>query len=117
MKKSIFALFSIISSIALIPLDAFAQTYNFTVTNETEHDILELYVDDVNEEEWGENLLEGEVISPGETAPFEWADEDVQDGDPCDYHVLVVLDDGNTGAQLDEGINFCENPALTVTQN
>jgi hypothetical protein len=92
------------------------QTYHFTLTNDTEETITELYVDDVDQEEWGENVMD-EALAPGETATFEWADEDVQEGDPCMYHVKAVFEDDSVAEEVEDGINFCENPAVTVTTN
>jgi hypothetical protein len=92
------------------------QTYHFTVTNDTEETITELYVDDADEEEWGENIVEA-PIAPGETASFEWADEDVQDGDPCMYHVKAVFEDDSVAEKLEDGINFCEVQEVTITSN
>jgi hypothetical protein len=93
---------------------ASTQTYNFTVTNDTEATITELYVDDADEEEWGESILEVE-IAPGETESFEWADEDVEEGDPCMYHVKAVFDDESIAEEIEEGLDFCENPEVIVS--
>jgi hypothetical protein len=90
------------------------QTYNFTVTNDTEDIITELYVDDADEEEWGENILE-EPIAPGETQSFEWADEDVEEGDPCMYHVKASFEDDSVAEEVEDGIDFCENPEVVVS--
>jgi hypothetical protein len=117
MKRLIFGLVIGSNLVALMPLSAIAQTYNFTVTNDTDSDITELYVDDADETEWGDDLMEGDVIAPGETAAFEWADEDVEDGDPCDYHVLAILSDDTAAQEIEEGINFCENPSVVVTDS
>jgi hypothetical protein len=92
------------------------QTYNFTLTNDTEETITELYVDDADEEEWGENII-GEAIAPGETATFEWMDEDVEEGDPCLYHVMAGFEDDSVADEVEEGIDFCENPEVIVTED
>jgi hypothetical protein len=89
------------------------QTYHFTVTNNTESAITELYVDDADQEEWGDNIVV-DAIAPGATASFEWADEDVKEGDPCMYHVKAVFEDDSTAEKVEEGIDFCENPEVVV---
>lgn len=96
-----------------MPAHAEEQMYNFTVTNDTENTITELYVDDVDQEEWGYNIVE-EAIAPGETASFEWADEDVEEGDPCMYHVKAVFEDESVAEEIEDGIDFCENPEVIV---
>lgn len=98
------------------PLSAVADTYNFTVTNDTDYAITELYVDDAEEEEWGEDVMEGETVEPGETASFSWADEDVEEGDPCMYHVKAVFSDDEIAEEVEDGIDFCENPDVVVSE-
>lgn len=98
-----------------MPAHAEEQMYHFTVTNNTETPITELYVDDADQEEWGDSVLE-EAIAPGETQSFEWADEDVEEGDPCMYHVRAVFEDDSAAEKVEEGIDFCENPEVVVTQ-
>lgn len=97
-----------------MPAHAEEQMYNFTVTNDTESTITELYVDDADEEEWGDNIVD-EAIAPGETASFEWADEDVEEGDPCMYHVRAVFEDDSAAEEVEDGIDFCENPEVVVS--
>jgi hypothetical protein len=97
-----------------MPAHAEEQMYNFTVTNDTENTITELYVDDAEEEEWGDNIVD-EAIAPGETASFEWADEDVEEGDPCMYHVRAVFEDDSAAEEIEDDIDFCENPEVVVS--
>ncbi|MBW4518098.1 MAG: hypothetical protein KME11_23125 [Timaviella obliquedivisa GSE-PSE-MK23-08B] len=97
-----------------MPAHAEEQMYNFTVTNDTENTITELYVDDADQEEWGDNIVY-EAIAPGETASFEWADEDVEEGDPCMYHVRAVFEDDSVAEEIEDGIDFCENPEVFVS--
>jgi hypothetical protein len=97
-----------------MPAHAEEQMYHFTVTNNTESAITELYVDDADQEEWGDSIAE-DAIAPGETASFEWADEDVEEGDPCMYHVKAVFEDDSTAEKVEDGIDFCENPEVTVS--
>lgn len=97
-----------------MPAHAEEQMYNFTVTNDTEETITELYVDDAEEEEWSVNIAD-EAIAPGETVSFEWADEDVEEGDPCMYHVRAVFEDDSVAEEIEDGLDFCENPEVVVS--
>ncbi|MCT7982534.1 hypothetical protein NG796_04430 [Laspinema sp. A4] len=87
--------------------------YKFTVTNNTGSPITELYVDDAEQTEWGDSILGDVPIEPGDTAPFEWADEDWEDGDPCLYDVFTRSEDGTEGFAA--AMNFCENPDIEVS--
>lgn len=93
------------------PEESSAQ-YQFTVTNNTGSPITELYVDDTEQTEWGDSILV-DPIEPGDTASFEWADEDWEEGDPCLYDVFTRSEDGTEG--FASPIDFCQNPDVVVS--
>lgn len=98
----------VICSLPLVATAVHAETsprYQFTVVNKTDSPITELYVDDSDQEEWGESILGEEPILPDDTADFAWADEDWEDGDPCLYDVFTRSEDGTEGFAA--GIDFC----------
>ncbi|MCT7956943.1 hypothetical protein [Laspinema palackyanum] len=106
----------VVSSLPVVATAVHAETspqYEFTVTNNTGSPITELYVDDTEQADWGDSILGDSPIDPGETAPFYWADEDWVEGDPCLYDVFTRSEDGTEG--FAEAVDFCKNPAITVS--
>jgi hypothetical protein len=106
----------VVCSLPLVATAVQAETspqYEFTVTNDTGSPIIELYVDDTDQTEWGDSILGDSSIEPGDTAPFYWADEDWQEGDPCLYDVFTRSEDGTEGFAA--AIDFCENPEIVVS--
>jgi hypothetical protein len=84
--------------------------FTFTVTNESEQAITELWVSPDNEE-WMSFELSGEGIPSGETTTIAWAEH--TNDSACEWYISAVFEDeSETDAFL---FNFCEEPALTIS--
>ncbi|MCW5315049.1 hypothetical protein GTQ43_14890 [Nostoc sp. KVJ3] len=83
--------------------------FTFTVTNESELAITELWVS-VDDEEWASFTLSDSGIPSGETATIAWAE--YTNNSPCEWYISAVFEDeSETESAL---FNFCEEPALTI---
>lgn len=84
--------------------------FTFTVTNETELAITELWAS-IDEEEWLPFGLPDGGIPPGEAAVMTWAEH--TNDSPCEWYVSVVFEDeSETESEI---FNFCEEPNLVVS--
>jgi P pilus assembly chaperone PapD len=89
MKKAVFVLFTaVIFTVA-------AADHVITVVNETGYYVYYLYVSESDSDEWGDDLLEDEVLEPGEsikvTLPSGTWDIQVEDEDGDTYTKFEVL--------------------------
>lgn len=83
--------------------------FTFTVTNQTDLAITELWAS-VDDEEWASFGLSDSGIPSGETITIAW-DEHTNDS-PCEWYISAVFEDGSeTESAL---FNFCEEPDLTI---
>jgi hypothetical protein len=83
--------------------------FTFTVTNQSELSITELWVS-VDDEEWLPFTLNESGIPSGETETITWAE--YTNDSPCEWYISAVFEDeSETESAL---FNFCEEPALTI---
>jgi hypothetical protein len=66
-----------------MPARVYAETIEFTIENDTEETITELYVSSSDEDDWGEDLLGDEELAPGESIDIEIDD----DSEECEYDI------------------------------
>ncbi|MEH1816000.1 MAG: hypothetical protein V7K26_19450 [Nostoc sp.] len=83
--------------------------FTFTVTNNTEQVITELWVS-VDDEEWASFTLSDSGISSGETVTIAWAE--YTNGSPCEWYISAVFEDESESESA--LFNFCKEPALTI---
>jgi hypothetical protein len=84
--------------------------FTFTVTNETELAIAELWVS-LDDEEWSPFTLSESGIPSGETVTIAWAE--YTNDSPCEWYISCVYEDDS---ESDSAVfNFCEEPALVFS--
>ena len=92
---------------AIVATPALAEDLVFTLTNDSSHTIVEMYVSPVEQEDWGENILTVPEVAPGVSG-----DVTIADGlDVCDYDIRLVSAEGGD-SQVTQ--NLCEMTTLTV---
>ncbi|MGE5657446.1 MAG: hypothetical protein ACM37W_12630 [Actinomycetota bacterium] len=84
-------------------------TFSFTVTNNTELAISEIWASP-DDDEWFQFEIPEEGIAPGETATIYWADW--TDDYACEWYISTVFEDESESESV--LFNFCENPDLVV---
>lgn len=83
--------------------------FTFTVTNNTDQAILEIWVSP-DDEEWSQFELSEEGIPSGGAATVAWA-EHTSDS-PCEWYISFVFEDeSESDAVL---VDFCAEPNITV---
>ncbi|MBW4506833.1 MAG: hypothetical protein KME64_10020 [Scytonematopsis contorta HA4267-MV1] len=83
--------------------------FTFTVTNQTEQTITELWVS-LDDEEWSPFDIGMEGIPSGDTATIAWAE--YTNDSPCEWYISAVFEDES---ETESAVfNFCEEPALTI---
>jgi hypothetical protein len=108
--------FTLLLSAALTPpQNTTAQTstrYKFSVKNNSNCSVYELYIGQSYKDSWGKNYLKGNLISPGETytlsvVPGEYDIKFVsKTGKECIYMKFKVFDD-KTWSLTNEWLNRC----------
>ena len=102
MRKGFAALFA-----GLMASPALAEDLVFTLVNDSSHTIVEMNVSPVDEELWGENILNVDEVTPGMSG-----DVTIADGlDVCDYDLRFVSDEGIEATQTQ---NLCEINTFTI---
>ncbi len=84
-----------------------AEDLVFTLVNDSSYTIVEMNVSAVDEELWGENILNVDEVTPGMSGEVT-----IADGlDVCDYDLRFVTDDGTEATQEQ---NLCEINTFTI---
>ena len=89
-------------------------SFTFTVTNNSELTITELWAspeEEADDEEWFQFGLPEEGIAPGETITIAW-DERTNDS-PCEWWIQILFEDESESDPY--LFNFCEEPDLVVS--
>lgn len=84
-----------------------AQDMAFTLTNASDHVIVEFYASPVVSDSWEEDMLAGGTIESGETVEVIIADG----REHCEYDILMVLD---TGDELSDEVDICTLATYTL---
>ncbi len=91
----------------LVATPALAEDLVFTLTNDSSHTIVEMYVSEVGSDQWGDNILFGPV-DPGMSGEVT-----IADGlDVCDYDLRYVSAEGG---EAEDTQNLCELGTYTLT--
>jgi hypothetical protein len=92
---------------ALTTNPALAEDLVFTLVNDSSQTIVEMYVSEVDVDQWGENILFG-AVDPGVSG-----DVTIADGlDVCDYDLRFVTAEGGEAEQTQ---NLCDLSTFTVS--
>lgn len=77
------------------------------VINESDFAIVEIYLTDVDDPDWGPNLLRGDVLLPGEELLL---------GVTCGFYDALLLDEELVECEI-RGLDLCLNDADWVIRN
>jgi ethanolamine utilization microcompartment shell protein EutL len=85
----------------------FAQELVFTISNNADAALVELYASPRSAGSWGADIMGGQQLASGEAAEVAIGDSAGQ----CDYDLRMVFSDGST---LEDASNLCDAPTVTV---
>jgi hypothetical protein len=80
---------------------------SLTVVNDSDFVIYEIYLTEVDNPDWGPNLLRGDVLFP---------DEEFVLGVPCDFYDALLVDEEGVDCEIHD-IDLCLNDAVWVIRN
>lgn len=80
----------------------------FTVSNRSDFVLFELYITEIDNPDWGPNLLGSEPLFPGERISV----VDIE----CDVYDVLVVDELNAECVL-EGVDLCFDDAIWTITN
>lgn len=83
--------------------------FTFTVTNNTDQAIAEIWAS-LDEEEWSSFDLPEEGIPSGESTAIAWAEH--TNDLPCEWYVSFVFEDESESDTV--LVDFCKNPDITI---
>lgn len=95
---------------AALTTSAFAEDVKFTLKNNSEFSIDELYASPSNEDNWGEDILGVDVLAGGESGVVTMADG----SEECKYDLKVVDEDG--AEHMIEELDLCQTPDVVFTK-
>lgn len=87
--------------------DDFIEDASLLVINESDYVIEEIYLTEVDNPDWGPNLLRGDVLLPGEELLL---------GVRCDFYDALLIDEEGVECEI-LGIDLCLNDADWVIRN
>jgi hypothetical protein len=77
------------------------------VVNDSDFFITDIFLTQVDNPDWGDNLLRGDVLAPG---------EDFLLGVECDFYDALLIDEDNVECELHD-LDLCLNDAEWVIRN
>ena len=99
--------FALTALAALAATPALAEDLVFTLVNDSSHTITEMYVSEVDVDQWGENILFS-AVEPGVSGEVT-----IADGlEVCDYDLRYVSAEGG---EAEDTQNLCELGTYTLT--
>lgn len=91
-----------LAAAAAVPV--WAQMFErITVVNSTGYTISEVYIAPASETSWQEDILGRDVLGDGEEVEIDFRRSE----NTCDWHMLVVYDDGEQAVW--DGLDLCED--------
>lgn len=86
---------------------AFAEDLQFTLINNSTHDITEMYLSPHEKDSWGENILSVDKVAAGTQGKIS-----ITDGEEvCDYDMRFVTADG---AKVEDTQDMCKLGSFTL---
>jgi hypothetical protein len=77
------------------------------VSNQSDFALIEIYLTDVDNDDWGANLIAGDILAPG---------EDLLLGVDCGLYDALIVDEDDVECEID-AIDLCLNDADWVIRN
>ncbi len=93
------------AAVAAQPL--LAQELVFTISNNADAALTELYASPASADSWGSDIMGGQQLGSGEAAEVAIGDSAGQ----CDYDLRMVFSDGST---LEDASNLCDTAEVTI---
>lgn len=106
MRKVLAAAFTLFT---LLAFPAFAQQQNFILVNQTGSAITAVNVSPASTDDWGPDILEGQVIEDGQETTVQFPPDIAS----CELDVRVTYDSGD--ASEVRNVNLCDATRITVT--
>ena len=97
----------------IVPLtaqEALVHHLDFQVHNQTSFPIVELYVSNSGHRTWEENVLAGDLLTPGDSSWIRFSGNH----DGCLFDLLAVFSDGEQ--VVDPRVNLCEVSDITFQE-
>ena len=109
--------FLVIGLAVVMAVSAFAQVFDFTSVNNTGYAIDEIYLSPSDDDEWGDDILELDVLADGESVEFEF-DPDMEElflafGVDL-YDMRCVYEDGSTDEWYELKLEEIDELTLTL---
>ena len=93
--------------VAFAAAPSFAEDLQFTLINNSSHDITEMYLSPHEKDSWGENILTVDAIAAGTQGTIS-----ITDGEQvCDYDMRFVISDG---AKVEDSQDMCKLGSFTL---
>lgn len=89
---------------------AFAEEVKFTLKNNSDFSIDELYASPSTENAWGEDILGVDILAGGESGVATIADGSAE----CKYDLKAIAEDGTE--HVLEALDLCETPDVEFTK-
>lgn len=96
-------------ALAAMTPSALGENKHMRFINETDVALVRLYVSNSAAEEWGEDILRGPVVRPGQSVVLAVGD----DSGTCMFDIKALYADGNESIAY--GIDICATDYLTLT--
>ena len=107
---AVIAAFALATLPALSPGRALADERDFTLVNGSPQVIMEVYVGPSDSNEWGNDVLGSDVLTPGNSVAIYFSGSDGNAG-KCLYDIRVVAQNGGEGRMM--GVNLCTTSTVT----
>ena len=96
--------------IAALTPSAFGETNRMRFINEADVPLVRLYVSGTAQDAWGEDVLQGPEVRPGQSVVLLVGD----DSTACVFDIKALYADGNESVAY--GVDICANDYFTFTQ-
>lgn len=80
---------------------------SLSVVNDSDFALVEIYLTETDNPDWGPNLLRGDVLLP---------DESLTLGVPCDFYDALIVDEDDVECEVHD-LDLCSNDATWVFRN
>lgn len=97
------------AALAVLTPAALGESKRMRFINETDVSLVRLYVSNALVEEWGEDILRGPEVRPGQSVVLVVGD----DSGACMFDIKALYADGNESIAY--GIDICATDYLTLT--
>lgn len=112
LRRNVLGVLMALAVIGFTTAPAFADPRDFVLHNDTDSTILFVYVSPSNQTDWGEDILDEDVLEAGEKVTIRFSR--FTPGD-CLYDIKVETDDGREGVM--SRVNLCDTTSVTFHED